>query len=91
MFNKSRKFFSVCGITSLLIAGLVSAGYAKGNPHQTTKTWSLYNQYCSGCHGTSKQGSSASAIQNAISRNAGGMGSLSSLSSSQIRALAAGQ
>jgi hypothetical protein len=49
----------------------------------------LYTQYCSGCHGTSKKGSSASAIQSAINSNTGGMGSLSSLSPAQIAAIAA--
>ncbi len=90
MFNKSRKFISVCGVTSLLIAGLVSAGYAKGNPHKTTKTWSLYNQYCAGCHGTSKEGVSASTIENAIA-TVSAMSSLKSLTTAQITALAAGQ
>jgi mono/diheme cytochrome c family protein len=56
-----------------------------------TKTWALYNKYCSGCHGTSKQGSSASSIQAAINSNTGGMGSLKSLIAAQIAAIAAGQ
>jgi mono/diheme cytochrome c family protein len=49
----------------------------------------LYNQYCSGCHGTSKKGSSAAAIQAAINANTGGMGSLSTLTPDQIAAIAA--
>ncbi len=51
----------------------------------------LYNQYCSGCHGTSKLGSSASSISSAISSNRGGMGSaaLRALTSAQIAAIAA--
>lgn len=49
----------------------------------------LYTQYCSGCHGNSKKGSSATNIQNAISRNTGGMGSLSNLTSAQIAAISA--
>ena len=49
----------------------------------------LYQQYCAGCHGNSKLGSSASAISGAIASNRGGMGSLSSLTSAQIAAIAA--
>jgi mono/diheme cytochrome c family protein len=55
-----------------------------------TKTWALYNTYCSGCHGSSKQGKSVSAIQSAIAANTGGMGSIS-LSATQLSSLAAGQ
>jgi mono/diheme cytochrome c family protein len=54
------------------------------------KTWATYNQYCSGCHGTSKQGSSVAAIQTGISNNSGGMGSLKSLTAAQLTAIAAG-
>jgi len=54
------------------------------------KTWALYNQYCSGCHGSSKQGASASSIQSAINSNKGGMGSIK-LTAAQLSALAAGQ
>jgi mono/diheme cytochrome c family protein len=50
----------------------------------------LYTQYCSGCHGSGKKGSSATSIQNAISSNRGGMGSLSGLTSAQILAIATG-
>ena len=49
----------------------------------------LYTQYCSGCHGNAKKGSSVSAIQGAISTNRGGMGSLSSLTTAQIQAISA--
>lgn len=48
----------------------------------------LYNQYCSGCHGTSKQGKTVAATQNAITANIGGMGSLSTLSAAQLTAIA---
>ena len=54
------------------------------------KTWALYNANCSGCHGSSKQGASASTIQSAINNNLGGMGSLSRLSAAQLTSLAAG-
>jgi len=49
----------------------------------------LYTQYCSGCHGNSKKGSSASSTQSAISSNRGGMGSLSNLTTAQIQAISA--
>ena len=54
------------------------------------KTWALYNANCAGCHGSSKQGKTASATQSAISNNTGGMGFIS-LTAAQITALAAGQ
>ena len=47
----------------------------------------LYNTYCSGCHGTSKRGSSASAIQSAINSNKGGMGFLNTLTPAQLNAI----
>jgi hypothetical protein len=49
----------------------------------------LYTQYCSGCHGNSKKGKSATAIQNAINGNVGGMGSLSALTPAQVAAISA--
>jgi hypothetical protein len=49
----------------------------------------LYTQYCAGCHGTSKKGSTATAIQSAIDTNKGGMGSLSFLTAAQVAAIAA--
>ena len=49
----------------------------------------LYTQYCAGCHGTSKKGSTALAIQNAIDSNRGGMGSLKFLTPEQAAAIAA--
>ena len=51
----------------------------------------MYNQYCSGCHGTSKQGVSSAQVQAAINANTGGMGSLSNLTSAQIDAITSGQ
>ena len=55
------------------------------------KTWALYNASCAGCHGSSKQGASASTTQSAINNNLGGMGFLKTLTSAQVTALAAGQ
>jgi len=51
----------------------------------------LYATYCSGCHGNSRKGSSASTIQRAINNNTGGMGTaaLRALTPAQIAAIAA--
>ena len=53
----------------------------------------LYANSCAGCHGpltsTSKPARSAVQIQTAITNNTGGMGSLSSLTSTQVSAIAA--
>ncbi|MCM2334296.1 MAG: c-type cytochrome [Anaeromyxobacteraceae bacterium] len=51
----------------------------------------LYGTYCAGCHGNSKKGSSAAAIQAAIDGNVGGMGSaaLRALTPEQVAAIAA--
>jgi len=51
----------------------------------------LYTQYCSGCHGNSQKGASASSIQSAIDSNRGGMGSaaLRALTPAQIAAISA--
>ncbi len=49
----------------------------------------LYTQYCSGCHGSSKKGSSVTAITDAINNNVGGMGSLKTLTAAQIAAISA--
>lgn len=48
----------------------------------------LYNTYCASCHGTSKLGKTATAIQGAINANIGGMGFLSTLTTAQIAAIA---
>jgi len=51
----------------------------------------LYESKCAGCHGplasSSKKGVTAARLQNAINGNVGGMGSLSTLSTSDIQAL----
>jgi fibronectin type 3 domain-containing protein len=48
----------------------------------------LYNTNCLSCHGTSKLGKTATAIQGAITANIGGMGFLSTLTTAQIAAIA---
>lgn len=53
----------------------------------------LYGTYCASCHGSlassSKKGATSAQIQAGISANMGGMGSLSSLTTAQIDAIAA--
>jgi len=51
----------------------------------------LYTQYCAGCHGNSKKGSSVTAINRAIANNTGGMGTaaLRGLTAAQIAAISA--
>jgi mono/diheme cytochrome c family protein len=53
---------------------------------------SLYSSYCAGCHGvlasSTKGGASVDRIQAAIAGNTGGMGSLSTLSSAEVQAIA---
>ncbi|HBG06532.1 MAG: hypothetical protein A2075_24910 [Geobacteraceae bacterium GWC2_58_44] len=48
----------------------------------------LYNRHCAGCHGTGKLGRTAAAILGAINANIGGMGSLGTLTSEMIAAIA---
>ncbi len=89
-----KKVLALLACVTMISAGLATAGFAAGKKGQghtkSTPTWSLYKQYCAGCHGTSKEGVSASTIQNAI-KTVSAMNSLSSLTSAQISALAAGQ
>jgi len=51
----------------------------------------LYTQYCFGCHGNAKKGRTAAAIQDAIDKNTGRMGTpaLRALTPAQIAAIAA--
>ena len=74
---------------SAALSGATSTGGGGGGGGGTPDGTALYAQYCAGCHGTSKKGRSASAIQGAIDNNTGGMGSLSSLTAAQIAAIAA--
>ena len=100
MFSRLRKISSVYIIISLLIAGLVSTCFAvserttlalKSPPvSASVPAWGLYNQFCFGCHGMSKQGKPAIFIQNAINSVAS-MVSLKSLAVGQIAAIAAGR
>ena len=62
-------------------------------PPPVTNGATLYASYCAGCHGvlasTTKPGRTAAQIQTAINSNIGGKGSLSSLTSTQVSAIAA--
>jgi uncharacterized protein (TIGR03382 family) len=61
-------------------------------PSTSTDGAALYTADCAGCHGalasSTKQGRTAAQIQAAINANTGGMGSLSSLTSTQVQAIA---
>ncbi|HET9597737.1 MAG TPA: choice-of-anchor D domain-containing protein [Anaeromyxobacteraceae bacterium] len=73
-------------------AALQLRASATGAAAPATDGATLYAQNCSSCHGalasSSVKGATASQIQNAISSNKGGMGSLSGLTSTQIQAIA---
>lgn len=74
-----------------LLGGATTTGTATGATGSTaTAGAALYTGNCVSCHGAAGNlsGSSASGISNAISRNKGGMGSLASLTSSQIQTIA---
>jgi hypothetical protein len=61
-------------------------------PPVVTDGPTLYGMYCASCHGalasSTKGGATASRIQAAIGGNTGGMGSLSTLTSTQVSAIA---
>ncbi|OGW34238.1 MAG: hypothetical protein A2010_01370 [Nitrospirae bacterium GWD2_57_9] len=61
-------------------------------PAPTVDGAALYTNNCGGCHGalatSGKRGTTAAKIQSAINNNAGGMGSLSSLTATQVQAIA---
>jgi mono/diheme cytochrome c family protein len=61
-------------------------------PTPVTDGATLYATDCAGCHGalatSAKAGATAARIQTAISNNTGGMGTLSSLSTTQVAAIA---
>ena len=61
-------------------------GYVNPTPAPSLDGAALYNQHCVQCHGQSKRGKSAAAIQNAI-KTVSYMGSIV-LSSEQINAIA---
>ena len=91
--------WSICHFTSTQTRAVASASPADCFPSglvlkqpctfvEPTDGPGLYAAYCSDCHGNSKKGASASAIQNAINGNRGGMSVISSLTPAQIALIA---
>jgi hypothetical protein len=85
-----------CGTTSngtgtMCASGLTCNGTTCVAP--TLDGVALYGTYCASCHGplatSNKKNRTAIQTQNAINSNAGGMGSLSSLSAAQVAAITA--
>ena len=70
----------------------IASALASVAPPVVTDGPTLYGMYCAGCHGalasSTKGGATASRIQAAIGGNTGGMGSLSTLTSTQVSAIA---
>jgi hypothetical protein len=92
--------WSICHFSSTQTRTVVSASPADCFPSglvlkqpctftEPTDGPGLYAAYCSDCHGNNKKGASASAIQNAINGNRGGMSVISSLTPAQIALIAA--
>jgi mono/diheme cytochrome c family protein len=78
-------------LTAAEIQAIASA-LASVAPPVVTDGPTLYGSYCASCHGalasSTKGGATAARIQAAISGNTGGMGSLSTLSATQVTAIA---
>ncbi|MFL5270808.1 MAG: c-type cytochrome [Anaeromyxobacteraceae bacterium] len=74
------------GLSAAEVQAVAAALATVATPPPATDGTALYNQYCSGCHGTSMKGKSASTIQSAIN-SVGQMSSLKSLTSAQIQAI----
>jgi fibronectin type 3 domain-containing protein len=72
---------------STLSAAQVAAIATTTAPAPVLDGATLYMNNCDGCHGSSKRGKSATAIQNAINSNRGGMGSLNFLTPAEITAI----
>ncbi|BCG47601.1 Cytochrome c family protein [Citrifermentans bremense] len=80
---------SLSALTAAQVAAIATTTAPVVTPPPTTLDGqALYTQYCNGCHGTAKQGKTATAIQGAIDANIGGMGSLSTLTAAQVAAIA---
>ena len=80
-------------LTSNEILAIANAlGSVTPPPSTSTDGPTLYADNCAGCHGvlanTTKKGRTAADIQNAITNNLGNMGYLTSLTSTQIQAIA---
>ena len=74
------------------IADALATGGGTPPPPAPADGATLYTSNCSGCHGalasSTKLNRTATQIQNAINSNTGGMGSLTSLTTTQIQAIA---
>ena len=70
----------------------IASALASVAPPVITDGPTLYGSYCASCHGalgsSTKGGATAARIQAAITGNVGGMGSLSTLSATQVTAIA---
>ncbi len=75
-----------------IVAALAPSASTPSTPPAATDGASLYSANCAGCHGTlatsAKAGVAAVAIQNAINGNTGSMGYLSTLTASDLTAIA---
>ena len=82
---------SLSNLTTTQIQAIAAALATAPTPAPTDGA-ALYTTYCSSCHGalsaSSKAGRTAAQIQTAITNNAGGMGSLSNLTTTQVQAIA---
>ncbi|MFA7382397.1 MAG: fibronectin type III domain-containing protein [Desulfurivibrionaceae bacterium] len=84
----STYYFIVTAINSAGESAASTKASATTNAAPVLDGLALYNQYCLGCHATSKLGKTASATQGAINANTGGMGFLSTLTTAQVAAIA---
>ncbi len=85
---------SLSGLSSAQIDAIAAALVTTAPPPPpVTDGATLYGQYCAGCHNplasTTKPNRTAQQITTAIQNNVGGMGGLSTLTSTQISAIAA--
>jgi len=82
---------SLSRLTAAEVQAIANA-LASVAPPVTTDGPTLYGLYCASCHGalasSTKGGATAARIQAAIGGNVGGMGSLSTLSATQVTAIA---
>jgi mono/diheme cytochrome c family protein len=94
--NRATGAVIFSGPVSNLAAGAFHQENLPAGPGTSTPTQldgaALYSANCSGCHGplatSSKMGVTAAMIQGAVAANTGGMGSLSSLTSAEVQAIA---
>lgn len=81
-----------CIIPVLMLAGCGGGGSTSPAQQETIDGAALYADNCQSCHGqlasSAKRGATSAAIQNAITNNYGGMGRFSTLTSTQIQAIA---